>query len=159
MAGPPAAHEPLIWTTKQAVFALNPATGALRWRANLPRLHRLFRLGSRLFALTIEGVISLDMSSGERLGQTELAFVPTIGIVTPSHLFVASSDGAAALSPTGAVLWSINQEQATSESPRQFYACQGRDGYQLWREEASGDDGSPGLLLGERVAPPESDST
>lgn len=146
-------REPLIWATKQAIFALDADTGTLRWRRNVSLARRLFRLGARLFVLTGDGIISIAVSSGQLHGAVALDFVPTAGLATAEHLFVSGPQGAAALGPTGVVLWSIARESAREGSARQFFACQGPDGFQLWREEV-GEAGSPGLVFGDQITQP-----
>lgn len=154
------AGEPLIWATKRAVFAIDPESGALRWRAETSVLRRIFRLGDRLFVLTIEGVVCLQMRDGRSLGVVPLSFVPTAGIASGNRLFVAGPGGAAALTDTGAVLWSAKQEFAEGFSLQQFYECTSHDGRRLWREQSSGAGryDNPGLLYEQEVAQPDLDS-
>lgn len=150
------ARDPLIWSTQRAIFAVDPETGALRWRAHIAGVRRLFRLHERLFVLNAQGVSCLDAGSGEPLGTIELGFVPTTGLASREQLFFAGPTGAAALSPSGQVLWSV-KEEAHMTSERHFLSCEGPDGFPLWREEVrpqGSQPESPGLVYGEQVEQP-----
>ena len=151
---------PLIWATKQAIFAVDPESGALRWRADISELSRLFRLGERLFVLTTAGVSCIDIKSGKPLGAVPLEFQPTAGLATPNRLFVAGPDGAAAVTETGAILWSAKQEFEKGFTTKKSYVCKGHDGTELWKQPVVGSSryDNPGLLLEEQIAQPDLDS-
>ena len=156
----PPPSEPLIWATRNTIFAVEPETGALRWRFDIGKLKRLFRLGSRLFVLTVDGVTCLDLDNGRMIGALHLPFVPTSGIASGNRLYVAGPDGAAALTDQGGVLWSATQEHATGVSLKQHYICTNHAGQELWRYDvvSAGRYDNPGLVYGNQVAQPDLDS-
>ncbi|MBI5538353.1 MAG: PQQ-binding-like beta-propeller repeat protein [Deltaproteobacteria bacterium] len=151
---------PLLWATKRTIFAIEPATGALRWRRDISDLRRLFRVGSRVYVLTVSGVTCLDINSGQPIGEVALGFVPTAGIVAGDRLFVAGPDGAAALHEDGTLLWRAKREFGKGLTLQEFFRCQGRNGADLWAEPtvAAGTFSFPGLLFEDQVAQPDLDS-
>lgn len=155
-APPPTA---LILFTKDELFAVEPDTGALFWRANVPDLRRLLRIGDTLFAVAGKGVSLIDAASGKALREVKLAFCPSAGLVSGERLFVAGPEGAAALTAAGDVLWSVGRETQGVLSMRQLLACRSADGIELRREVVAiaGDRANPGLMLGEQVAQPDFD--
>jgi hypothetical protein len=153
--------EPLLWASKSALFAVDPATGALRWRLDTGRVMRMFPVGSRLFVLTEDGVLCLDKASGARLGQVTLPFVPTAGIASDTQLFVAGTHGAACFAGDGALLWCAKHEHGEGLSLQSHFVCRDSRGAEQWREavEATSRFANPGLVWSTLVAQPDLDQT
>ncbi len=152
---------PLIWSAKSDLFALDPATGELKWKTSLPgHIQRLVRLANRLYVLDVHGLTCFDIETGQRYGAIPLEFVPSAVIATGDRLFLAGPEGAAAVSVDGSVIWSAKQEFAKGFTISQNVICTGGDGQELWTEKVSGSSryDNPGMLFADQVAQPDIDS-
>ncbi|MFO0564448.1 MAG: PQQ-binding-like beta-propeller repeat protein [Polyangiaceae bacterium] len=149
----------LIWATRNELFAVDPESGALRWRADVPDLRRMFRCETALLVVAEKGVWFIDEASGKTVRQVKLEFVPTAALLAGERLYVAGPEGSIALTVSGERLWSAKREFKGGFSAQQLYSCKDAGGQELWREliAAAGGRDNPGLMLGDLTAQPDLD--
>lgn len=153
--------KPLIWAAMDTLFALDPATGALRWHKKLAsKVTRIFTVGERLFALSTHGVTCLEESTGKHLGTVALEFAPSAGLPVGDSLVVAGVHGAACLGPDGSIRWAAKHGFKKGLSMKQLMICEDSAGQELWRESVGSVSryDNPGLLYEGAAAQPDLDS-
>lgn len=158
------ADPPLVVTLKNLLVAVDPETGAERWRhlARAP-VTRIFLVEGRLFAANGPDLDCLDYRTGALLGSILLGFVVTAGFARGARLFLAGKGSAACLTLDGLVLWKCDAQNVYSifsdeNDDHMRLKATSAAGAELWSAELRGSAGyarCAGLLLDAFVAQPD----
>lgn len=157
---------PLVLALRNTLVALDPDTGAHRWKTSLPMaIRRLFPRVDAIIAVLAEArvrgaVVRVDRDTGMVLGSVELPFDPTgAALVSGDRLFLASEGGVACVSLRCELRWLGRVREAT----RGLYGSEATliiskpDGTEITRLPVGSDASSEGagLALGDQVCQPD----
>lgn len=146
---------PLVWTVKDAVLAVDAATGELRWRHDVRGVVRkLLPVGDHVALVLRDALEIVDLATGEVSCAMDVPFPITAAIVTLGGIVAAGPEGAISVGLDGDVRWSVTQRRRGSKHSLVMEDGFGEEG---WTEAVSGstDRHVPGLLHEGHVAQPD----
>lgn len=88
--------EPVVVVMGSAIVALRPRDGTIVWHVPTEQpVVRIYRVHTRLFAVSGTRVICVELGTGNVLGQVDLGFAPDSGMVCDGELVLLRGDGTA----------------------------------------------------------------
>lgn len=146
---------PLVWTVKDAVLAVDPATGELRWRHDVDGVVRkLLPIGDHVALVLSEALEILYVATGEVSCAMDFPFRITTAIAAAGGIVAAGPEGALSVSLDGDVRWSIVQRRVAG---KHTLVMEDGFGAEQWTEAVTGSrfQHVPGLVHDGQVAQPD----
>jgi outer membrane protein assembly factor BamB len=79
--------EPVVVIMGSAIVALRPRDGTIAWHVPTDQpVVRMYRVHTRMFAVSGTRVICIDLRTGEVIGQVDVGFAPESGMVCDGQL-------------------------------------------------------------------------
>ncbi|MBL8612943.1 MAG: PQQ-binding-like beta-propeller repeat protein [Myxococcales bacterium] len=159
---PQSPSEPVVVCMGRALVAFDPQTGAPRWHYVADSaIVRLFRVASRVLALSGQLVVCVDLATGRLVGTVDVGFQPDAGLVCGTDLVLAEgtppgteAPRVACLSADGAIRWRATLEAKGAETVLRSYLASGQQNGEI-RYVRSGY--RAGILFGANVIQPDRD--
>ena len=154
---------PLVLSLPSRLVAVDPSSGARLWEMKLEEsARRLFMVGPNLLVccgnVGSAEILCVEMASGRVLGQVDLGFCVTAGLVHGDRLYIAASGGAACVGVDGRIVWRALVERAGKGLfEGSDMVCRDATGRELWRidQELQRVGDNVGLVLDGLIAQPD----
>jgi len=149
---------PLVWTVKDAVLALDPVTGELRWRHEVQgTVRKLFPMGDQVVLVLPSAVEIVHLATGELTVAMDTPFDITTAIPAMGGLVVAGPEGAISVNLDGDIRWSVGQRLGGILKGGRELIMEDAAGQVQWKEQVTGSSFAhvPGLLHDGLVSQPD----